>query len=223
MKDTPRPEQELRRSGLAFFGRITAAVSHDLNNVLSTVGELSGLLQDFIQDGRQGSRIPPEKLERVAGSLAAQVQRGAEIVRHLNRFAHSADDPTRTVDLAGQLQAVAQLARSFAARRQILLQTQSDFEAISLRTDPFLFQQAVFLCIDAALLSGERGDTIAISGRGHDADAEVIVTARSITSSEEVDARLSLLTLIATELGGTIAHRRDEADGHHLILAIPRE
>ena len=44
------PDRDLaaRQNGFAFFGAITASLSHELNNVLATIKELSGLLEDLV-------------------------------------------------------------------------------------------------------------------------------------------------------------------------------
>ncbi len=223
METSSDRERRLRESALAFFGRITASVSHDVNNVLSTMGELSGLLQDFILAGQESAGMAPAKLQRVADGLTAQVQKGAAIVKRLNRFAHSADDSAKTVDLVEQLDSIAALAQRFATLKQVSLETNFGDESIFLRTNPFLLQQAVFLCIDTALLSADQGCPVIVSACKREGGAEIVVTSRLLGTSDEIDARLSLLSLLMQELGGTVENVPGQDGTHRLVLIIPRD
>jgi signal transduction histidine kinase len=89
----------LRDQSLAFFGAVTASVSHELNNVISIVDQSAGLLADLVAGARQGRPIPEEKIERVAETVERQTQRGLGIIRRLNKFAHLVDVPELEFDL----------------------------------------------------------------------------------------------------------------------------
>ena len=223
METSSDRERRLREMGLAFFGRITASVSHDVNNVLSTMGELSGLLQDFIVAGQESAGIAPARLQRVADGLTAQVQKGAIIVKRLNRFAHSADDSAKTVDLVEQLDSIAVLAQRFATLKQVSLETDFPREPISLRTNPFLLQQAVFLCIDTALLCADQSCPVIVSALKREDGVEIVITSALLDRSDELDARMSHLVLLMQELGGTVENVPGQDGTHRLVLTIPRD
>ncbi|MGD8291766.1 MAG: sensor histidine kinase, partial [Desulfobacterales bacterium] len=80
--------------GLQFFGRISASVSHELKNVLAIVNENAGLLEDLACMANRGKPIDPSRLIKMADAVKKQVGRADEILKNMNRFAHSIDQPT---------------------------------------------------------------------------------------------------------------------------------
>jgi len=215
-------DRRLRESGLAFFGRITASVSHDINNVLSTMGEYSGLLQDFILAGQQQGGIPPERLQRMADGLAAQVQKGAMIVKRLNRFAHTTDEAIKPVNVSEFLELIVALAQRFAGLKQISLETKFTPDAISIQTNPFLLQQAVFTCLDLALSTADPDHPVTISTASDDPGALIAVAFSPAGDLSLDDQRFALLSILMSELGGTYATAAN-ADGHYVLsLQLPQ-
>ena len=81
----------LHEEHLRFFGRMTASLSHDINNVFSTINELAGLIHDLDALARQGDRIAPDKIRSLTERISAQVGRGEILIKQLNRFAHAVD------------------------------------------------------------------------------------------------------------------------------------
>jgi len=215
-------DHRLRESGLAFFGRITASVSHDINNVLSTIGEYSGLLQDFILVGRQKGGIPPERLQRMADGLATQVQKGAAIVKRLNRFAHTTDEAAKLVNVSEFLELIVALAQRFAGLKQIPLETDFTPGAISIQTNPFLLQQAVFTCIDLALSTAQPDQPVAISTAPGEPGARITIMFSPGDDLAEDDQRFVVLSTLMSELGGT-STAKTNANGHYLLtLQLPQ-
>jgi signal transduction histidine kinase len=215
-------ETRLRLTGLAFFGRLTASASHDINNVLSIVGELSGLLEDTLDTAPEGG-VPPERLRRVADGLATQVQRGARIVKRLNRFAHSADEPVKSVDLMEQLEAVTALAQRFATLKRMTLQTNLPDDEITLSTNPFVLQQAVFLCIDTFLRSEDQDTPVIVSAEPRDSGAEVKITGPLTLADGELQEQASLLQLLARELGGSADFVKNGSEPGCFAIRLPSD
>ena len=50
----------LKEKGLAFFGEITASVSHEINNAISIINEYSGLLEDLTYTAERGENVSSE-------------------------------------------------------------------------------------------------------------------------------------------------------------------
>ncbi len=96
--------------GIEFFGRMTASISHEIKNTLAIVNENAGLLGDLALLMDKGRPLSPERLTTLAGNIRRQVQRADDIIRRLNRFAHSAHEPAASVDLGLQLLAEEELA-----------------------------------------------------------------------------------------------------------------
>ena len=72
---SPRDETTRLAEDLAFFGRITASATHQINNVLSILVELHGLLEDLLEPSREGEPVPAKKLADVTEQNVAEVAR----------------------------------------------------------------------------------------------------------------------------------------------------
>ena len=57
--------RQLREQNLAFFGMISAGMSHEMRNVLSIIGEYAGLLDDFLVAAERGAPLDSDKLRRL--------------------------------------------------------------------------------------------------------------------------------------------------------------
>ncbi len=101
------------------FGKISAAVSHDLKNVLAIVNESAGLLDDLALRAAKGIEIPPERLSTTTARILKQVKRGDAVLKNLNRFAHSTDVPVAQVNVAEMLKLMVDLAARQAAMKEV--------------------------------------------------------------------------------------------------------
>lgn len=133
---------------LQFFGRITAGVTHELNNVIAIIRELSGLMDDLMIGAEQSGRVNTEKFKSIINRISDQTVRGEEIVKRLNRFAHSVDVPERDINILETLRDVCALSQRFASVKNIEIILQDAEESGCVTTNPYLFQLAVFSCID---------------------------------------------------------------------------
>jgi signal transduction histidine kinase len=84
---------------LAFFGSLTAGLSHDLKNVLATINEHAGLLEDLQAFARPDRPLAPEKIQEVCAHITAQVARGHKMLGRLSRVSHSVDHDRASVDV----------------------------------------------------------------------------------------------------------------------------
>ena len=107
--------------GLDFFGNMTASISHELKNALAIVNENAGLLGDLALLMEKGRPLSPERLVSLAGNIRRQVQRADDIIRRLNRFAHSAHEPAASTDLGEVLAFTVALADRLATMKGVAL------------------------------------------------------------------------------------------------------
>ena len=84
---------------VAFFGRITAAFTHEMKNVLAIIKESAGLMEDLLALSQNAAFPHQERFVRSLATIEAQAKRGIELSNRLNRFAHSPDEAFATVDL----------------------------------------------------------------------------------------------------------------------------
>ena len=187
MTDGKKTDAELVmwENSLAFFGAITASVSHEMNNILSIIDQTNGLLDDMLYGVSQGREIPPERLRRISDSISNQTHRGVRIIKRLNTFAHSADDPIREFDVVNLIDNFTRLAQRLASLKKVELMTELHDSELVLRTSPFLLQQALFLLIQRALASSEEGDTVIIRAESQEISVDVEVEGSIFKQGDE--------------------------------------
>ncbi len=146
--------------GLRFFGKVTASVTHDIKNALATINENAGLMTDYIAMAARGRPLDPEQLNRLSVRIMDQVKRADTLLKTMNHFAHSVDDPIKTVNLSEMLQMFALLSVRLAAQRGITVNIGGRPESINIQTSPFLLLNALFLCLEFAMQAAGRGQCI---------------------------------------------------------------
>ena len=141
----------IAESGLQFFGKIAASISHEIKNVLAIINENAGLLEDFTLMAEQGMAIDPQRLKALSQTLMKQVKRADTIVKNMNRFAHSADASLQTIDLNDLIELLVALSNRTAAMRGITLNPKLNQNPVTIRTSPFLLMNLLWLCLDFAM------------------------------------------------------------------------
>lgn len=158
-----QPEDTSMEDSLAFFGTVTASVSHELNNVIAIMEQTAGLLEDRLAGAGDEIVIPSEKLEKIVTSLQNQAARGLTIIKSLNRFAHSADHAKCTFDVGETLQNLVKLITRLATLKSASLEAKLPKTPIEIESNPFCFQQVVVLAVKAVLENVQKGDAITVT------------------------------------------------------------
>jgi hypothetical protein len=146
-------------TGLRFFGKVTASVTHDVKNSLATINENAGLLTDYAAMAARGKPLDPERINALAVRIMGQVKRADGLLKNMNRFAHSVDDSLKKVDLNEILQLLAALSVRFAAMCGTTLAVRPSSDPVEIETSPFGLLNALFLCLEFAMAAG-RGHSI---------------------------------------------------------------
>ena len=87
----------IAETGLQFFGKISASISHELKNVMAIVNENAGLLEDLTVMAERGKPLDPARLKLMAAAVQKQIGRADVILKNMNRFAHSFDETLASV------------------------------------------------------------------------------------------------------------------------------
>jgi signal transduction histidine kinase len=141
----------ITETGLQFFGSISASISHELKNVLAIVNENAGLLEDFTLMADRGKPIDPARLKMMAAAVKRQVGRADEIIKNMNRFAHSIDQTTLTVDLDQMFELFIALTARFAAMRGVKVDLQLPASPLKIPTAPYYLMNLLWLCLDFSM------------------------------------------------------------------------
>lgn len=167
--------EKLAFEGLAFFGRMSASVSHEIKNVMAVINENAGLVEDLALLADRGAALDPERLKRTAAAIQKQIRRGDGIVKNMNAFAHSVDEPVRRVSLDETLGLMVALSQRFAATRVVSL-TAGAASGVSVITNPYFLENCIHLCLAFALDSAGSGKAVEAAATADGDGARVIVS-----------------------------------------------
>jgi signal transduction histidine kinase len=201
--------------GLGFQGRITASVSHELNNVLATISETAGLIDDLTELAGSGRSLEQAELRRCATTIVEEVKRGFQVVKNLNRFAHSADEPVAEVGLGELVVLVSGLAGYLSYSSSVDVQGARD-PGPRLTTRPLLLENLVYRgMIHAFRQVGPEGSIGLSTGETADGGRVVISGLGPGGASSFLGDEVAR---IADALGGEVS---SGADGDELHILLP--
>jgi len=141
----------IAETGLQFFGRISASISHEIKNVLAIVNENAGLLEDLTLLADRGKPLDPARLKMMAAAIKKQVGRADGILKNMNRLAHSIDQTISTVNLDQTIELVIALTARFAAMRGVKVDLQLPVSRLTISTAPFYLLNLLCLCLDLSM------------------------------------------------------------------------
>lgn len=141
----------IAETGLQFFGKISASISHELKNVMAIVNENAGLLEDLTVMAEQGRPLDPARLKLMAAAVQKQVGRADEILNNMNRFAHTIDATVAEVDLNQTIELFMALTDRFILMRGIKVDLQLPDRPLKIPTAPYFLINLLWLCLDFAI------------------------------------------------------------------------
>ena len=150
---------------VAFFGKITAGITHELKNVLAIIRESSGLMGDIISISPEAVVKHQEKIQNSIVRIKEQIERGVNITDRLNRFAHSTDEIIAKIDLQETIEQLITLAQRFARLKHVVLNTvPPDQEAppVTLVTRHIQIQMALLASLECCFTVMSAGGEINI-------------------------------------------------------------
>jgi len=150
-------------SGIQFFGKMSASISHDLKNVLAVINENAGLLEDLCLMAEKGKSLDPVRLKRLAGDVKNQIRRGDRIISSMNTFAHSADSESVTIDLRELLGLLVELSLRYASMRGVRLEIDRPSDSVTVTTSPFVLLNLLWFCLEYAMTAAGPGKTVEIA------------------------------------------------------------
>ena len=207
-------------SGLQFFGKMSASISHEINNVLAIINENAGLLDDFTIMADKGMPIDPKRLKSVASTILAQIRRADEIVRNMNSFSHTIDQSKTELNLRETVEVVVALSHRFASMRGITIEVKPSENIVTITTAAFFLENLIWLCLDFAMNVTGSAKTISLIIRETDSGGRIRFAGLEGLTAELADSFFSdretaLLGMLKAEL--TVSAGEKE-----LILYLPK-
>lgn len=133
----------------AFLGRVTASVTHDIQNVLAIIKETSGLMEDFFLMQKSGGLENIEKrLDKCIKTIKKQAYRGVNLTSGLNGFAHTADSSQAAINIFETLKRMISIAERLFKQKGVDVSILECENPCSILTDPVFFQLTAFSCIE---------------------------------------------------------------------------
>ena len=215
----------MKRQEVAFFGKISAAMTHDIRNVLAIIRESSGLMQDLLSLCEEGAFPYQQKFNKVLTGIQDQVNRGVELATHFNHFAHSMDHAVSDIDGNEVARQLVYLMQRFARLRKVELVASAAEQPVAIRTDAFALYRMLGECVSAILQHVADGDTITIAVDRREGTVEFRITAPlADLAPDAAAAALSDELLEVVEylqaLGGSLQWT-STSGGNGLSLMVP--
>jgi signal transduction histidine kinase len=197
---------------LAFFGVVTTSMTHELANVILIIEQVAGLLDDLLETHREGRPVSCERLAVIQERLNRQTRRASALIQNLNRFAHGIDLRFREFDLIELVRSLLAVSGRFANSRGVTVRIHSQEEEISMRSDPFAVQQAVFAGLRRAFSICGPGNTIDVTVSRERGGPTVVIEGPSGVDSSTSANQMEILQPILKKLGGSLSLRRKGTD-----------
>ncbi len=134
-----------------FIGKITAGATHEMNNVLAIIKESSGLMEDFISMAKPEQLPQRERMLNVLAKISAQIERGVDLSKRLNSFAHGVRDRSASHELNKSVTDIVALNQRFARSKKATLTALPSDRHIYVAMSPLQLQIAVFTCLEYLL------------------------------------------------------------------------
>jgi C4-dicarboxylate-specific signal transduction histidine kinase len=162
----------------AFMAAMTAGATHEVRNVLAIIKESAGLVDDLIQVyGTRGS-LDPERVQRALERIGLQVKRGADLLTHLNRLAHTLDRDLSTVDMNQEVEQLLFLTQRFARQKGQQLEFRGAAGERLLVLNALRLQMALFGAMECCLEELPEGSTVRVGV--HDEGEAVVAEFRGV-------------------------------------------
>ncbi len=167
--ETVRTKEALIRSErLAAIGRMSAHVTHEIRNPLSSIGLNAEMLSDWV--ARQPDSVEPSELCQIIGE---EIDRLTELTDEYLRFARLPRPEVQKIDLPAFLRGMTSFLKHDFAASDIDVQLEVDSGAVDAWADPDQLRQALLNLVRNAKEAMPRGGTLTLGCR-RDGDAVII-------------------------------------------------
>ena len=150
---------------VAFLGKITAGITHEMKNVLAIIKESAGLMEDIMSISPEAIILYQEKFRNSMIKIKDQIQRGVELTDRLNKFAHSTDEAVAKIDLHETVEQLIALSQRFVRLKNVVLKAdppEQPGRQTTIVTRPVQLLMAMFTVIECCLSAMPAGGVINI-------------------------------------------------------------
>ncbi len=202
---------------IAFIGKIAAGVTHEINNALASIKEISGLLEDLLTVSSTDSFPHHEKFLNAVPRIKQQVERCVKLTNQLNKFSHLADEHTATVEINDIIDHLVFLTQRFARNKNVELLSIPEGKTLNITTCPLQLQMAIFYTITYFLNISSEGGKLTVQTLTDERNYSFIITfdgkfidQEKLFSDESSNNELVSLYEAMSSLNGTVEFNKLE-------------
>ena len=210
----------IAETGLQFFGRLSASISHELKNVLAIFNENAGLLEDLTYMADRGQPLNPERLRKMAVTLKKQIGRADEILKNMNRFSHTIDESVTEVDLHETINLFLALTDRLTTMRGYRVDLQLPESELIIPTAPYFLLNLLWLCLEFSMSAAGEEKSLRLVIEETENSIRICFQqpsglARVQPGTFPSDGVRELISVLAADLTA-------EPDGQEIILRLPK-
>ncbi|MBW2469121.1 MAG: HAMP domain-containing histidine kinase [Deltaproteobacteria bacterium] len=201
---------------LIFFGKVNASISHELKNSMAIISEAAGLLQDLTEMTARGQKVELEMLKSCSQDIIEEIQRGFAIIKQMNTFSHSVDEPVKKVNLINIIDHMVALSKFLSFASKVRFDPTPE-EASVVLTCPFRLQNLIYQALVFAFESAGSDGQIVI-GLQPQPNGSAHITFSGLGFSNNRSFASDKTVTIAASIGIDI---REAADSQSFALVVP--
>ena len=168
--------ESLNNEDMMFFGKVNASISHELKNILATISEAAGLLNDLTEMAIKGHNFELEMMKTCSQDIVEEIQRGFAAIKRMNTFSHSMDDPLKRVNLIEVLDLMINLAGFLSFAGKVHFDPPQQAAPIVI-TCPWRLQNLIYQALVFAFESvGPEGELQVLLHPQHNGSARITVS-----------------------------------------------
>lgn len=154
---------EIESIGLAFFGRVSASISHEIKNTLAIINENAGLLEDLTHLAEKGLPLSADRLQRLSNTIKRQVARADGIVQKMNRFSHTTDRTVQPVNLYETTVFVTEVCDRLISIRNVSVNVTPPATPVIVSSGLFYLEHLIWACMDFMMHAQRSGNAITLT------------------------------------------------------------
>jgi len=175
-----------------FFGKVTAGVTHDLQNIFAIIKETGGLMEDILLMNK-GAELPfIEKFQKCLSTIKGQTVRGSELTSSLNEFAHTPDHDEKDVDIFQTSHMIIKLIHRKLKNCNITIHVDKPDVPATLKTSAVKFEIALLSAIDTLMSQLSSGSSMQITPEKSDQTVEVKIICKDKSPDADLPNRIQV-------------------------------
>ena len=212
---------KIENIGLAFFGRVSASISHELKNTLAIINENAGLLEDLTLLAEKGIPLSNERLWRLSATIKKQVDRADNIIKKMNRFSHTTDHMIHPVDVYEATVLVTEVCDRLISLHNVVVNVVPPETPVIVSSNLFCLEHVLWTCIEFIMKAGRADKTITVALEKLTTGARIRLNGLGApeTVSPEIfpsDSEKALLDMLDADI-------RIDSENQEILITLPEK